>query len=56
MLEYLLVGFIFAFFGFHKVYIKGMKELFNKDVTKASYYLSFLIAGVLYDFLKVIFR
>ncbi|MDN3018956.1 hypothetical protein PH210_22550 [Paenibacillus sp. BSR1-1] len=53
MLEFLLVALILSFFGFHKVFIVGIKELLNKEVTKTSYYLIFALIGVLYDFIKL---
>jgi hypothetical protein len=56
MLEFLLFGLILSLFGFHKIFIKGMKELFNKEVTKASYYLVCAILGILYEFIKIFYK
>jgi len=54
MIEGLLVGWIFNLFGFGKLFIKAMDELFGLKVTLASYYLFFFVLGTIYDFLKVV--
>lgn len=46
---FLLVGWILSWFQFDRIFIKGVQELFNKEITKASYYLVFFVIGALGD-------
>ena len=42
ILTFLLIGWILSWFGFHKLFIQAFKELFNLEISKASYYFYFL--------------
>jgi len=46
ILTFLLVGWILSWFKFERLIIQAFKELFNKDITKATYYLLFFGIGV----------
>lgn len=45
----LLFAYVAALFGLNEIFIKGMYELFNKDVTDASYYFAFFILGLIFE-------
>lgn len=47
ILTFLLIGWILSLVKFDRLFIQAFKELFNKDVTKATYYFLFLCVGVL---------
>lgn len=51
----LFVAWILSLFGFDNLFIDGIKELFNKEIGVASYYLIFLAIGLLVD-LTILFR
>lgn len=42
----LLIAFILSWFGFDKVVIKGMYELFDISITKTGYYFIFGLFGM----------
>lgn len=46
ILTFLIIAWFLTLFGFEKLIIQAFKELFNKDITIASYYFLFLIIGV----------
>ncbi|WP_432363207.1 hypothetical protein [Sporosarcina sp. UB5] len=48
--SFLLTGWILSWFGFEKLFIQSLKELFNKDITVASYYFIFFCIGAIGDF------
>jgi len=43
----LLTGWILSLFGFDDVVVRGMHELFSLEITDATYYLMFAVAGVI---------
>ena len=46
IITFLLIGWILNWFKFEGLVIQAFRELFNKDITKASYYFLFLSIGV----------
>ncbi|OOR11574.1 hypothetical protein BW897_16790 [Bacillus cereus] len=40
---FLLTGWILSWFKFDKLFIQAFKELFNKEITIASYYFMFFL-------------
>lgn len=44
---HLLVAWILSLFGFDGVVIKGMKEVFNIEITETGYYFLFAMLGAL---------
>lgn len=46
---FLLTAWILSWFSFEKLFIQAFKELFNKDITKASYYFVFFCIGAIGD-------
>ncbi|HDR7636325.1 MULTISPECIES: hypothetical protein [Bacillus] len=46
---FLLTGWILSWFKFDKLFIQAFKELFNKEITIASYYFMFFCIGALGD-------
>lgn len=46
IMTFLLVGWILSWFKFESLIIQAFKELFGKDITKATYYFLFFCAGV----------
>lgn len=46
---FLLIGWILSWFKFEKFFIQALKELFNKDISIASYYFIFFCVGAIGD-------
>lgn len=46
IITFLIIGWILNWFKFERLFIQAFKELFGKDVTKATYYFLFLFVGV----------
>lgn len=46
---FLLIGWILSWFSFDKLLILAFEELFNKEITIASYYFIFFVIGVIGD-------
>ncbi|KGK91089.1 hypothetical protein DP73_05545 [Desulfosporosinus sp. HMP52] len=46
IITFLFIGWILNLFKFEQLFIQAFKELFGKDMTKATYYFSFLCVGV----------
>ena len=46
---FLLSGWILSWFRFNLLFISAFKELFNKDITNASYYFIFFCIGAVGD-------
>lgn len=44
---FLLIGWILNWFKFDLFVIQAMKEIFNKDISKATYYFIFFCIGIL---------
>lgn len=51
ILAFLLIGWKLSQFTFNKLFIQAFKELFNKEITIASYYFTFFLVGALGDFI-----
>ena len=49
IITFLIVAWILSWFKFERVIIQAFKELFNKEITKATYYFMFLCIGVFGD-------
>lgn len=49
IVSFLLIAWILSWFDFDKMFIRAFKELFNKEITIASYYFIFFAIGVLGD-------
>jgi hypothetical protein len=49
IITFLLIAWILSWFKFEKIFIQAIKELFNKEVSKASYYFVFFCIGVIGD-------
>lgn len=47
IITFIIVGWILSWFKIDILIIQSFKELFNKDITKATYYFLFLCIGVL---------
>ncbi|OAS15683.1 hypothetical protein [Paenibacillus oryzisoli] len=54
IITFLLIGWILNWFKFEKLIIQAFKELFNKDVSKATYYFLFFSVGVFGDVVLLI--
>ncbi|WP_342599503.1 hypothetical protein MHB48_19750 [Psychrobacillus sp. FSL H8-0483] len=46
---FLIIAWILSWFKFEQIFIQAFQELFNKEVTKASYYFIFFCIGVIGD-------
>jgi len=46
---FLIIAWILSWFKFEQLFIQAIKELFNKELTKASYYFIFFCIGVIGD-------
>ncbi|KSU58365.1 hypothetical protein AS034_20030 [[Bacillus] enclensis] len=49
IVSFLLIGWILGWFKFDELFIQAIKELFSKEITKASYYFVFFCIGALGD-------
>jgi hypothetical protein len=54
ILTFLIIGWIASWFKFDKLFIQAFKELFNKEISKASYYFLFFCIGVIGDLILFI--
>ena len=43
IVSFLLIGWILSWFKFEQLFIQAFQELFNKTITKASYYFIFFL-------------
>ncbi|MDW0111109.1 hypothetical protein [Sporosarcina aquimarina] len=46
ILTFLIIAWVLTLFNFEKLVIQAFKELFGKDITKATYYFLFLAIGI----------
>lgn len=46
---FILIGWILSWFQFDRIFIQAFKELFNKEITKPSYYFVFFVIGAIGD-------
>lgn len=46
IITFLIIGWILSWFKFEGVIIQAFKELFNRDITKSTYYFMFFCIGV----------
>jgi len=51
IVSFLLIGWILSWFKFNALFIQALKELFNKEITIASYYFVFFCIGTFGDLL-----
>lgn len=51
---FLLIGWILSWFKFDQLFIQSFKELFNKDISKASYYFVLFCIGAIGDIILFI--
>ncbi|WP_407269244.1 hypothetical protein [Radiobacillus sp. PE A8.2] len=49
IISFLFLGWILSFFKFNTLFIQAFKELFNKEITNASYYFIFFGIGCIGD-------
>ncbi len=49
IITFLLIGWILNWFKFDALLIQAIKELFDKDTSKATYYFLFFCVGILGD-------
>ena len=49
IIVFLAIAWILSLFKFEKLFIKAFKELFNKEITLASYYFIFFFIGAMGD-------
>ncbi|MBF0707426.1 hypothetical protein IQ283_12590 [Alkalihalobacillus hwajinpoensis] len=49
IVSFLLIGWILSWFKFEELFIQAFQELFNKTITKASYYFIFFCIGLIGD-------
>lgn len=49
MISYLILAWILTLFNFDEIFINAMKELFDADITIATYYFVFAILGLIFN-------
>ncbi|MCA0173086.1 MULTISPECIES: hypothetical protein [Bacillaceae] len=54
IVSFLLIGWILSWFKFEQLFIQAFQELFNKTITKASYYFIFFCIGALGDIVLLV--
>jgi hypothetical protein len=47
--SFLIIAWILSWFKFDRLFIQAFKELFKKEVTKATYYFTFFCIGTIGD-------
>jgi len=50
---FLIIAWILSWFKFEQLFIEAFKELFNKEITKASYYFIFFCIGAIGDIVLI---
>lgn len=48
----LLLAFVLQLFNIHNVFIVGMREMFNLDVSKQSYFLTALVISIIVGLIR----
>ncbi|MBM7615520.1 hypothetical protein [Alkaliphilus hydrothermalis] len=46
VITFIIVGWILSWFQFERLIIQAFKELFGKEITKATYYFVFFCIGI----------
>ncbi len=54
IVSFLLIGWILSWFKFNNLFIQAFKELFNKEITNATYYFIFFCIGTMGDLILFI--
>jgi hypothetical protein len=54
IVSFLLIGWILCWFKFNNMFIGAFKELFNMEITIASYYFIFFCIGTIGDLILFI--
>lgn len=49
IVSFLIIAWILSWFKFNHLFVKAFKELFNKEITTASYYFIFFAIGAIGD-------
>ncbi|MDT0150432.1 hypothetical protein Q9R38_28360 [Priestia aryabhattai] len=49
IVSFLITAWVLSWFKFEQTFILAFKELFNKEITKASYYFIFFCIGAIGD-------
>lgn len=49
IVSFLIIACVLSWFKFDQIFIQAFKELFSKDITKASYYFIFFCIGAIGD-------
>jgi hypothetical protein len=52
--SFLIIGWILSLFKFNKLFIQAFQELFNKEISNASYYFEFFCIGLFGDLILLI--
>jgi hypothetical protein len=52
--SFLIIGWILSWFKFNKLFIQAIQELFNKEISNASYYFVFFCIGLFGDLILLI--
>lgn len=47
IITFIIVGWILSWFKFEGLIIQAFKELFGKEISKATYYFMFFVLGIL---------
>lgn len=50
----LFIGLILSIFDMHKHFVRGMKEIFNKEVTVSSYWFILFLLDLIIIFIRLI--
>ncbi|KOS68941.1 hypothetical protein AEA09_10545 [Lysinibacillus contaminans] len=49
IVSFIIIAWVLSWFNFDRLFIQAFKELFNKEVSKASYYFIFACIGAIGD-------
>ena len=54
IISFLKIAWILSRFKFEQIFVQAFKELFNKEIAKASYYFIFFCIGAIGDIVLLI--
>ncbi|MBS4207346.1 hypothetical protein [Bacillus sp. FJAT-50079] len=49
IISFIIIAWVLSWFKFEQLFIRAFKELFNKEITIASYYFLFACVGAIGD-------
>ncbi|MEX3622597.1 hypothetical protein [Viridibacillus arvi] len=54
IVSFIIIAWVLSWFKFEQIFIQAFKELFNKEISKASYYFIFACLGAIGDIVALL--